>query len=97
VNNARHQNLFQLLGPASGFAAGAVEAAVSSLTVWRRRKGWSHRLLRSFQFSPFQFSLAMLGSFRGVGSSLQIYFLDEETPAFVPVCGILSFLKLLQF
>jgi len=63
---------------------GGEEAAVSSLTIWRRK---ARRLClpESFQFSPFQFSLAMLGSLSGICSRLEIGFLDEVAPAFLPI------------
>jgi len=54
-------------------------------------------LLQSFRFSPFQFSLAMFGSFNGICSRLELCFLDEVAPAFVPIVGILGILERLQF
>jgi hypothetical protein len=38
----------------------------------------------------------MFGGFGGIGSGLEIYFLNEVAPAFVPIREVLGILKLLQ-
>ena len=62
-----------------------------------RRRVRSLNLPQSFRFSPFQFSLAMLGSFSGICSRSEICFFDEVAPAFVAIGGLLGILKGLQF
>ena len=57
---------------------------VSSLRVWRRGDV-SLRFLQRFQFSPFQFCLALLRGFSGVCSGLEIAFLDEVASALMPI------------
>jgi hypothetical protein len=68
----------------TGRNEGAEGAAGSSLTA-RRRKLRSLCLAQSLRFSPFQFVLAMLGRFGGIGPRLEIRFLDKVAPAFVPI------------
>jgi len=53
--------------------------------------------VQGLRFSPFQFRLALLGSFCGIRSWYQIGFFREVAPAFVSICGPLRIRKLLQF
>jgi len=52
------------------------------------------RFLRGFGFSQFQFRLARVGGFGGIGPSSHLGFLEEITPALVVIGGALGILKL---
>ena len=53
------------------------------------------RFLDGLRFADFEFSLALVGGFDGVGTRPHAGFLKEIAPAFVPVGGILGLFKLL--
>lgn len=69
---------------------------ISFLRIWREDDR-SRRISQGFRFSPFQFGLATLSGFCRICSGLEISFLNEVAPAFMPIRGVLGILKLLQF
>jgi len=69
---------------------------ISSLGIWRRK---ARRLciLQSLRFSTFQFGLAVLGGFAGIGSGNQAAFLNEVAPPLMTIGGVLGLLQIPQF
>ncbi len=61
-------------------AATMFQLPISSLGIWRREV---RRLciLQSFRFATFQFGLAVLGGFGGIGSGSQAACLNEVAPS----------------
>lgn len=74
-------------------AATMFQPPISSLGIWRRK---ARRLfiLQGFRFSTFQFGLAVLGGFGGIGSGNQAAFLNEVAPSRMTICGVLGLLKI---
>lgn len=68
---------------------------ISSLIIWRR-KARRLRILQSFQFSTFQFGLAVLGGFGGIDSGSQAAFLKEVAPSLMAIRGVLGLLQIPQ-
>jgi len=73
--------------------AAMFQLSISSLGIWRRKVRWLC-ILQSFRFSTFQFGLAVLGGFGGIGSGNQAAFLNEVAPSRMTICGVLGLLKI---